>query len=289
MWDELENYRPIIACSCVVPCSCGATASIRQYRDQDYVIRFLKGLNKKFTHSKSQIMMMNPLPDIDKAFSLVIQQERELKCSIVTTASNNPTGDEVTAFQIQTGSGNSASSNSSNKFGNNAYKGNLKVLVELKVTVLFLHTVEGQIIPLRFAFKSMDSLQDLRAKARFKALHRPMQPRILLKIIPVHISLPDGSQLTASISGSVELSPSLILHHVLYMPSFNVNLISIAKLVGSNNYHVHFNSSSCQILQNHSKEIIGIASLQRGLYVLDSSKHPLPVMLLLNLLVIFGI
>ncbi|XP_050913675.1 uncharacterized protein LOC127128420 [Lathyrus oleraceus] len=78
LWDELETYRPIPSCSCAIPCSCGASESIRRYRDQDYVIRFLKGLNEKFTHSKSQIMMMNPLPDIDKTFSLVIQQEREM-------------------------------------------------------------------------------------------------------------------------------------------------------------------------------------------------------------------
>lgn len=78
LWDELETYRPIPSCSCAIPCSCGASGSIRRYRDQDYVIRFLKGLNEKFTQSKRQIMMMNPLPDIDKTFSLVIQQEREM-------------------------------------------------------------------------------------------------------------------------------------------------------------------------------------------------------------------
>ncbi|XP_050890758.1 uncharacterized protein LOC127096199 [Lathyrus oleraceus] len=77
LWDELETYRPIPSCSFAISCSCGASRSIRHYRDQDYVIRFLKGLNEKFTHSKSQIMMINPLPDIDKTFSLVIQQERE--------------------------------------------------------------------------------------------------------------------------------------------------------------------------------------------------------------------
>lgn len=73
LWDELETYRPTPSCSSAIPCSCGASGSIRRYRDQDYVIRFLKGLNEKLTHSKSQIMMMNPLPDIDKTFSLVIQ------------------------------------------------------------------------------------------------------------------------------------------------------------------------------------------------------------------------
>lgn len=32
MWDELENYRPVPACSYAIPCSCGAIGSIRKYR-----------------------------------------------------------------------------------------------------------------------------------------------------------------------------------------------------------------------------------------------------------------
>lgn len=92
LWDELETYRPIPSCSCAIPCSCGASASVRRYRDQDYVIQLLKGLNDKFTHSKSQIMMMNPLPDIGKTFSLVIQQEREMNnvISAVLPVVSNP-------------------------------------------------------------------------------------------------------------------------------------------------------------------------------------------------------
>ena len=77
VWDELENYRPIPYCSCAISCSCGAIASVKKYREQDYVIRFLKGLNEKFAHSKSQIMMMNPLPDINYAFSLVLFNKKE--------------------------------------------------------------------------------------------------------------------------------------------------------------------------------------------------------------------
>lgn len=100
MWDELGKYYPIIACSCAIPCSCSASESIRQYHEQDYVIRFLKCLNEKFTYSKSQIMRMNPMPDIDKVFYLVIQQEREVNCSISTNISNNSTSEEVTAFQV---------------------------------------------------------------------------------------------------------------------------------------------------------------------------------------------
>lgn len=89
-------------------------------------------------------------------------------------------------------------------------------------------------------------------------------------IIHIHVSLPDGSQAITSMSNSVALSPILTLHNVLYIPSFHVNLLYITKLVNSNDFRVYFNANSCKILQNHSKEIIGITSLQKGLYVLDS-------------------
>jgi hypothetical protein len=50
LWDELENYRPIPHCKCSIACTCGAIYSINIYRQQDYVNRFLKGLNDKFSH-----------------------------------------------------------------------------------------------------------------------------------------------------------------------------------------------------------------------------------------------
>ena len=88
-------------------------------------------------------------------------------------------------------------------------------------------------------------------------------------IIHVHVNLPDGSHITASMSGSVIVSPSLTLHNVLYMPNFHVNLISIAKFVNSNNCSVRFTVDTYQIMQNLSKAMIGTARVQRGLYVLD--------------------
>ncbi|KAI5421811.1 hypothetical protein KIW84_045302 [Lathyrus oleraceus] len=90
-------------------------------------------------------------------------------------------------------------------------------------------------------------------------------------IVPISVTLPDGSQLSISIFGSVHLTPSLVLHNVLYIPSFNVNLISIAKLSQNNNCSVQFNANSCSLMQNPSMETIGIAELQNGLYVINST------------------
>ena len=53
--------------------------------DQDYVIRFLKGLSDHFNTVKSQIMLVDPLSNISRVFSLVTQQERELGFPSVET------------------------------------------------------------------------------------------------------------------------------------------------------------------------------------------------------------
>lgn len=72
LWDELANIRPLKVCAC------GSTQSALSHRSEDQVIRFLKGLNDQFSTVKSQIMLLDPLPPINKVFSLVLQQEREI-------------------------------------------------------------------------------------------------------------------------------------------------------------------------------------------------------------------
>ncbi|XP_075084997.1 uncharacterized protein LOC142168238 [Nicotiana tabacum] len=49
--------------------------------------------------------------------------------------------------------------------------------------------------------------------------------------IPYLVSLPNGYKIKITNIGSLTLSPDLILHNVLYVPSFHYNLISVYKLV----------------------------------------------------------
>ena len=77
LWQELENFRPIPSCTCQNQCSCQLVPTIKGCRNNDYVIRFLKGLNEQYSSVRSQIMLMEPLPSINKVFCLLIQQERQ--------------------------------------------------------------------------------------------------------------------------------------------------------------------------------------------------------------------
>lgn len=77
LWKEMERFRTILTCSCASPCSCGVLPNILKERENDCVIKFLRGLNDEFAQVRLQIMMISPLPSISKSFSLVLQQERE--------------------------------------------------------------------------------------------------------------------------------------------------------------------------------------------------------------------
>jgi hypothetical protein len=80
LWDELFLYRPLPVCHCG-KCSCGVLKTLNEYHHQEYVLQFLMGLNESFSHVKRQILLMDPLPPINKVFSLVVQHERQSEIS----------------------------------------------------------------------------------------------------------------------------------------------------------------------------------------------------------------
>ncbi|XP_017438036.1 uncharacterized protein LOC108344080 [Vigna angularis] len=81
LWEELEFLRPIPTCTCKIPCSCDLSRISLKYRKMEHVICFLKGLNDSYSTVKTQIHLMDPLPNINRVFSLIMQQERQEKHS----------------------------------------------------------------------------------------------------------------------------------------------------------------------------------------------------------------
>ncbi|XP_062075206.1 uncharacterized protein LOC133779235 [Humulus lupulus] len=77
-WEELSDFRPITVCVY------GGSKETSYYQHQDYLLHFLVGLNESYTHVRAQILMMNPLPLIDKAFSLVIQEDKQCGLPFMT-------------------------------------------------------------------------------------------------------------------------------------------------------------------------------------------------------------
>jgi hypothetical protein len=88
LWDELLIYRPLLVCLCG-KCSCRVLKTLAEYHHQEYVLQFLMGLNESFSHVKGQILLMDPLPPINKVFSLDVQHERQKEISGSLSTMNN--------------------------------------------------------------------------------------------------------------------------------------------------------------------------------------------------------
>jgi hypothetical protein len=69
------NFRPIPACNC------GVLKTLLDYQHNEYVMKFLVGLNDSYASVRGQILLMEPLPTINKVFALVSQEERQRELS----------------------------------------------------------------------------------------------------------------------------------------------------------------------------------------------------------------
>ncbi|XP_016441360.1 uncharacterized protein LOC107766956 [Nicotiana tabacum] len=77
MWDELDALNVIICCSCV--CVWEVKAKLTKSLEDHRLIQFLMGINDIYAQARGNILMMNPLPNIDVAYSLLLQDENQRK------------------------------------------------------------------------------------------------------------------------------------------------------------------------------------------------------------------
>ncbi|KAJ0037828.1 hypothetical protein Pint_22198 [Pistacia integerrima] len=79
---------------CITPCICGNAKSSIDQQNQDCAMEFLQGLHDHFSAIRSQILLMEPFPSIQRIHNLVRQEEKQQEINIGTI----PTIDSA-AFQ----------------------------------------------------------------------------------------------------------------------------------------------------------------------------------------------
>ncbi|KAJ8774308.1 hypothetical protein K2173_011111 [Erythroxylum novogranatense] len=311
LWDELTQFRPLPVCTCSTPCSCGVLLTVKHYYDQDYVIRFLKGLSAPFATVRSQIMLMDPLPSINKVFSMVIQQERQLNVdspvfctfcgrerhtvetcflkngfpngykqkgkfhkvhnifvddedesspteSIVVTPVANSNSSSVGLTQEQYSQlialfqNQSSTSTPSPHVTNHVMTNSLASKPEGNCFSPFTPT--SWIIDTGATDHITNSLA-------FYAAYK--------QISPIRVTLPNGTKVLATFSGTVFFSKDLFLTDVLYIPGFAFNILSVTRLTSCLPCFLTFQLSTCCIQALPSRKMIGTANENHGLYILD--------------------
>ncbi|XP_022861542.1 uncharacterized protein LOC111381922 [Olea europaea var. sylvestris] len=74
LWEELTNFRPNCNCG---KCTCGGVKEMNKYFQMEYIMSFLMGLHESFSQARGQILLMDPLPPINKVFALITQEENQ--------------------------------------------------------------------------------------------------------------------------------------------------------------------------------------------------------------------
>jgi hypothetical protein len=94
------------------------------------------------------------------------------------------------------------------------------------------------------------------------------------EITPMIIKLPNGNHVTTKYAGTIVISPIFTLKEVLYVPDFNINLISVSNLCHNAHCLVKFADTSCFIQEQKSLRMIGSAERKDGLYYLTQTVSP---------------
>ncbi|KAM6597209.1 hypothetical protein CsatA_007733 [Cannabis sativa] len=95
-WDERD------ALYCITSCTCGAMKENLQFQQTQKTLKFLMGLNEVYAAARGQILLIELLPAINKAYSPILQDEKQRGMS-----KDNTTKTEASTFAVKNNTCNS--------------------------------------------------------------------------------------------------------------------------------------------------------------------------------------
>lgn len=75
LWDEIDALEAPYMCTCSCVCANGRLNGARETRNR--LLQFLMGLDECFSNVRGQILLMQPMPNATKAYSMQRQEEKQ--------------------------------------------------------------------------------------------------------------------------------------------------------------------------------------------------------------------
>ncbi|XP_042976284.1 uncharacterized protein LOC122307457 [Carya illinoinensis] len=104
-WDELANYRRL------PQCSVETLRFFEEIQQEEYVMQFLMGLSDSFNSIRSQILLIDPFPSMNKVISLVLQEEKQREITLETSVPSLESVAALTAKPMKIGTNASKQTN----------------------------------------------------------------------------------------------------------------------------------------------------------------------------------
>ncbi|KAF1888839.1 hypothetical protein Lal_00036881 [Lupinus albus] len=244
---------------------------VRTHRTEDRVIRFLRGLNDSYASVRSQIMLIEPMPNMSRVFSLVVQQERQLgnadsEGRALAVGTNwRGEGDTMdicyrlhgfpTIFKFtrnqHANSATTTNQDQIHEMGNNPHIGfnkeEYRRLQNMPPPTRNTNEQNTSTILSTMAPDVNDNSEE--GMTKFQSVLWILDSGATdhiscclslyschYKIKPIKVIFPNGHTITASISRTIPLNDKITIHNVLFIPTLAYNLLSIPKLTMDSSY-----------------------------------------------------
>ncbi|GJY21662.1 pyridoxal 5'-phosphate synthase-like subunit PDX1.2, partial [Tanacetum coccineum] len=296
-WDELQNLNGLPTCTCgkMRECSCGVLDKFLEMDSRSKMMQFLMKLSDEYEAVRSQILGMDPLPNVNKAYYIVQQIEKQKQ---VTHPSFEPT-----AFFANL-HGNKGTSNGRKDFkssGSNRTEFNQKCVQDVSMDEHMVgdtpfnmggkRVVDGGTANSNQASSSMhyagifscftsafallchpgmnvilDWISDTGASDHMSPhLHLFVSVKTLKHPIIIHIT--DGRTKTVTLVGQVKITPFLTLNNVFYVPDFQLNLLSVSRLIRDQGLDAHFYLNDFAFQDPSINQIVVVGKGSKCLYI----------------------
>ncbi|XP_021598932.1 uncharacterized protein LOC110604958 [Manihot esculenta] len=293
LWDELRSVEPLPTCTC------GASRAIAEITNRNRLMQFLMGLNKAFASVRDQVLGMDHLPTVNKAYSMVVkfESQREILGAMNDNSESLALLNKAQAQSLsrprrsKVKKGHCTFCNmdghtregyfrligypdwfkAKNKIRTQSFKGNRSTKV--------MAVVEGNKSEEDNPLEYLDPLSKIHElTSMLSSLKQEVSQLVKGKgtFAPstshgpeAHfIDFADGkTQVTQS--RKLNLFGKLILDDVLYIPHFQYNLISVGQLMSSHGYYIVMWKDYCLIQDPLNKKVVAIGKKQRGLFRLN--------------------
>jgi len=77
LWDELDDLSDIPVCGCTHKADCTAIKKTRDLDQRQRLMHFLMRLNDGYESIRGQILLMDPLPNVNKAYCMIARVETQ--------------------------------------------------------------------------------------------------------------------------------------------------------------------------------------------------------------------
>ncbi|KAL0355447.1 UNVERIFIED_CONTAM: hypothetical protein Sradi_3991600 [Sesamum radiatum] len=103
-WDELVCLKPPAMCSCG-RCICDSNKAKTEEIEENQLMQFLMGLSEPYDSIRSQILVLNSFPSVNKAYSMVLRVERQRRVNLeyADVGDNSAMSTRNTEYKFNTG------------------------------------------------------------------------------------------------------------------------------------------------------------------------------------------